>query len=399
MFKINRWFYLLLSTVVMLFLGLIYAWSIFSIPFSRLYPQWSASGLSATFTVSMVFFCLGGIAAGKLSARLPAFKILRLSAVILCAGFVLVSFIQAMPEGIRLPYLYASYGVLGGAAVGLGYNAIISTINRSFADKTGMATGTIMMGFGMGAILLGGITGSLIERFGLLLVFRCLGVLILAVLLAASLFVPKPGAAPEAAPAAAAKQQGGGAVKSMVGTATFKLFYLWLLLLCSAGLLVIGNAASISASLGLLPLMGLLTSVFNGLGRIIMGTLFDMLKARKTIVLNTLLMLLAAGCFLAAYYTGNAWLAVLGFVCSGISYGGAPAITSPFVYRAFGAENFSLNFGVTNTFLIPSAMIGPLVSGMLIESANGAYLSTFYMFLGLAAAAVVPGVLVARKSK
>ena len=52
----KRWLYLGVGTILLIFCGLIYGWSLFKEPFGQVYPDWSLSQLSMTFTISMVFF-------------------------------------------------------------------------------------------------------------------------------------------------------------------------------------------------------------------------------------------------------------------------------------------------------------------------------------------------------
>ena len=63
-----RWGYLLLGVVLLLFLGLIYAWSVFRAPLEKEFG-WSKAQTSVTFSVSMMMFCLGGLAGGILNGK------------------------------------------------------------------------------------------------------------------------------------------------------------------------------------------------------------------------------------------------------------------------------------------------------------------------------------------
>jgi len=51
--------------------------------------------------------------------------------------------------------LYLSFGVLCGLASGFSYNAVMSSISRWFPDKQGLISGILLMGFGIGAFLIG----------------------------------------------------------------------------------------------------------------------------------------------------------------------------------------------------------------------------------------------------
>ena len=145
----KRWVYLGMGTLTLLFLGLIYAWSIFRTPFGELFPDWSISQLSMTFTISMIFFCLGGFAGGVLSKKLSIRTRMLISAVMLLVGFFAVSMVKPDSPSSSLIMLYIFYGVFGGGGVGFAYNGVIGTLNKWFPDKVGLASGIMLMGFGL----------------------------------------------------------------------------------------------------------------------------------------------------------------------------------------------------------------------------------------------------------
>ena len=94
-----------------------------------------------------------------------------------------------------LALFYVGYGVIGGAGIGMGYVTPVATVAKWFPDKKGLATGIVVMGFGVGALLLSkGLAPLLIVRMegDLSLVFLGLRVIFACVLIPCSLVLSNP---------------------------------------------------------------------------------------------------------------------------------------------------------------------------------------------------------------
>ena len=369
----KRLIYLGTGAICLLFLGLIYAWSIFRAPFSELFPGWSVSQLSMTFTISMIFFCLGGFAGGIMSKSMSVRTRLMISAVLLLVGFFVVSTVSADNPGRSLITLYIFYGVFGGSGVGIAYNSVIGTINKWFPDKVGMASGIMLMGFGLGGLALGSIVNSMIGSIGLLPVFRILAIVICAVC-ALSAFILK---APDAEETIALEALKGKAVEGsgddpskiknyssseMLKTSRFWFFTLWAILINSAGLLVINSAANISVAFGGAAVLGMIVSLFNGAGRIVAGNNFDRYGRKIATAINNLFLLGAGIILTLGGISGKYIFILIGLILVGLAYGGCPTITSAYINKAFGPANFPTNFSIANFSLIPAATIGPMAA-------------------------------------
>lgn len=405
--KSNRWISLAAGTVMLLFLGLIYAWSIFKAPFNDIYTDWSVSQLSLTFTISMICFCLFGFIAGQLTKKIGAKTIIRIAAVMLFCGFFGVSMLDPADSEKSLLLLYFQYGVLGGGGVGLGYNSIISFVNRSFPDKAGLASGIMLMGFGLGGLILGSAFSAVINSAGLFLAFRLLAVTIAVILIAGSLLM-KPTAITTATAEGKAskirqdvKQEGAGkdyTVFEMLKEPAFWIFIIWAVVLNSASLLVINSAASIAVAFGAPAVLGLIVSLFNGAGRVLHGAIFDRIKEEKTMMVDNCFVLLAGIFLTLGAFTDAVIFILMGLICSGLGYGGTPTLTSAFIHSRFGAKNFAINFSIGNFSLIPAAILGPMASSALIEKAGGEYSTTFIMMVLLGFAGGIAWLVLKRRT-
>ncbi|MBR0373902.1 MAG: MFS transporter [Mogibacterium sp.] len=381
----KRWLYLFTGTLILLFLGLIYAWSLFRAPFSEIFTDWTVSQLSMTFTISICCFCLGGFLSGQLSRFLNVKMRFLLAAVCLFIGFFGVSTLNPANAAASLTKLYIFYGILGGGGVGIGYNAVITTITKWFPDKVGLASGIMLMGFGLGGLVLGSIVTGMVGSMGLFPTFRLLAFATAIVLLLGVLIVKAPvaPAKPAADDKAAAASSDVVEITSheMLRTGRFWGFFLWCIFINSAGLMVINSAANISVMYGGSAILGMIVSLFNGAGRIVAGNNFDRKGRRFATLINVLFMAAAGVLLVFGHITKGLFLIIIGLIFVGMAYGGCPTLTSAYINKAFGPKNFTSNYSIANFSLLPAALIGPMISAKLLEASGGVYITNFIAIL------------------
>jgi OFA family oxalate/formate antiporter-like MFS transporter len=189
-------------------------------------------------------------------------------------------------------------------------------------------------------------------------------------------------------------------------TGTFWLIFAWVTFMCIGGLLVINTAAPIAVLFGAPAVMGLIVSVFNGAGRPIIGTTFDKIGRKRTMTLNTLIMLAGGAVLILAAATNSAIFVFIGLPLIGIAYGGTPALLAASVNRFFGPKYYQVILGAVTFSLAVGAIIGPLLSSMLQQSAsadtggsNNIYLTSFILLTVVAVVALILTTLISTISK
>lgn len=389
----QRWGYLAIGVVAMLFAGVLYAWSILKSPLSAEFG-WTASALALNFTLAMSFFCIGGLLGAQLSKRVGHRIALVAAGVLSAAGFILTAILR----DVSVVMLYISYGLLAGTGIGIAYNVVIATVSAWFPDKKGLCSGCLMMGFGASALILGNAADALFKSaLGWRLTYVVLGIAICAVLLLAGLLLRKPDAnislpAPKTAKAATetfAQQDYTSA--QMLCRPSFWMAFVSISFLAAVGSSVISFAKDLALSVQApealaVSLVGVL-SVCNGLGRILTGALFDALGRRKTMLLANLLTICAASVTLLAVSIGSLPLCIAGLCLTGISYGACPTITSAFTSSFFGMKYFSTNMAFM-TFTVMGGSLIATLSNKVLE-VTGGYSATFIMLLALTFIALV----------
>lgn len=131
-------------------LGSVYAWSFFTKPLCETYG-WSKMQVSWVFSLAVAGLGLSAAYTGPKVSKLGSRKLLFRSAIFFAGGYLVSALALYLKN---LPLVYLGYGVIGGIGLGTGYVTGVTTIAGWFPDKKGFATGLVVMGFGIGALLM-----------------------------------------------------------------------------------------------------------------------------------------------------------------------------------------------------------------------------------------------------
>lgn len=385
--SLNRWVYAVIGVIVLLLAGMIYAWSMMSKSIGAAHPDWTAAQLSLTFTLVMAFFCIGSLCAGFLSKKINTKVFLIVSGILLLAGFMLASTTQN-----SLVSLYLGFGVLCGIGSGIAYNCIMGTVCAWFPDKHGLISGILLMGFGISSFIFGKVFAAMAPSDGTdtwTSVFKLFGIAICIILIICGLIVKKPGA--DFVPPATAKKKEvrqpamDVTTGQMVKMPTFWMCYIWAIMVSAAGLALVGQASGIATQVGttvadgtIATVVGLI-SIFNGIGRVIYGAMYDKVGYKLTMIVDMVNFIIASLILIVALKTGNFGLIVVGFVVGGFAYGAVTPMQSALIGDFFGRTHYSKNFSIIVTNLLIGSFAST-IAGRLYDMSQS-YMSTLFMMI------------------
>ena len=404
---------LIAAVAVMLFTGIIYAWSITKTPFMIISDGVVENNvqLGLNYTLTIVFFCLGGFAAGMISKHISAALRLVLSAFLIFASFFNSSLLM-----VTLPYtenyflLYMAYGMLGGLGIGIAYVTVISSVNAWYPDKRGFSSGVMMMGFGVSLLLVGSLVDLLgkSESVGWQSTYVIIAFTLGIILLLAALVIKPPPRDAVLPPAMTSKKsktdeentaaEGSPANKAapaniireytaleMIKRPSFIFTFIYLAILASSGSAAIGFAKDIVLDVGASETLAVITvgllGVSNGLGRIVCGLLFDNIGIKQTQYISSAVGILAPLTVVMALAANSAILGVLGVCLCGFSYGFAPTTSSVLTSEFFGLRNFPLNFSIMTLILVPAPFAAMLAGNL--KASTGGFMLAFIILTAL----------------
>ena len=358
--------YLALSTLTLLFLGLIYAFSMFAGPMCQTFGL-EKSEIGLTFNIAMIVTSLGTLVGSQFDMRWGLRFALISTGVFSCIGFACT----ALFAYGNMIVVYVFYGALAGLAAGMGNNIIVSSTNVWFPEKTGFSSGVLMMGFSFGTLILGTLSVNLMNVVGLPAVFVGIGVCTAILCCALGFTIKRPPAnivsllAPEKAAGATAEP---GERDKALRTPIFFVYWVWAIIVYAIGMATIGGASSDAQSVGIdlaiATLVVGLVSACNGFARIVFGLVYDHTNIKVTMVLDSAIALAATICIVVAFMGGVPALYVVGALLCGFCYGGVPVMASTFTRQRYGAKLYPLNLSYANLAIMFGSILNVIVQAL-----------------------------------
>jgi OFA family oxalate/formate antiporter-like MFS transporter len=377
----NRWAIAVAGTVAMICLGTVYSWSLFTQPLIAAFG-WSNTTTTWTFALAIFFLGVGAVIGGRWQDRRGPRRVAITGVVLWGVANVLAGLGTG---SLGAPWMYVTYGVLGGLGLGIGYVTPVAAVTKWFPDRRGFGSGMVVMGFGLGAFIynnvlkavpafsaVAGEAGKVIaaraqggtamlspEATGTLLsTFVWSGLLFLVVggICAAFVRNPLPEDLPEPARAALARAAPKTAEAAAAAdyppsralrTPQFWALWAMLFLNVTAGILFISNAVPIMRELTSAPpatalaVYGLI-ALFNGLGRFFWGAVSDRIG-------RNLAYLLIYGTQVVIFFivggVHSLPLVALLFAIVLLDYGGGFGTMPSFTADYFGTKYMGVNYG------------------------------------------------------
>ncbi len=401
----NRWLIATAGTIVMICLGTVYSWSLFTRPLIAAH-HWSNTETTWIFALAIFFIGVGAVIGGRWQDRAGP-RIVTTTGVVLWGLGNLLGGLGIDAFGSW--WMYLTYGIIGGIGNGMAYITPVATVTKWFPDKRGLASGMVVMGFGLGAFIFNQIVARIAgfataaqhatayiaakdaavkagttfdpnsipaamqltpaDSGAVASVFVVAGIVFAVVggLCAWTLSNPPQGYTVPGAAAAAANSGRSYAPNEVLRTPQFYLLWLMLFLNVTAGILIISNAVPIysdltgatAAQAG--TIYGFL-AIFNGLGRFFWGAISDRIGRNMAFVLIfgiQAVVFFVMGGLHDLVSVGIAFAIVL--LCYGGGFGTMPSFNADY----FGTKYLGINYGLIITAWGFAGLAGPLMAAFV----------------------------------
>lgn len=384
----RAWTVLAAAVAINLTMGVNYSWSIIN---KALVAHWHWTNIEASlpFSVYSTVYALSMLFSGRAQDKLGPRRVATMGSVILGAGMIFCSFAGT-------PLLMAvSYGLVVSVGNSMSYSTTIpSTVKWFPPARKGLVTGLVMSALGLAAVYVAPLASWLIAHCGIADTFLFLGLGAAIVIAAAAQFLCNPPAG-HVLPAVDRKTAAITSIlpgrdfdwHEMAKTASFYKLWLMFLFSASAGLMILGHAATIAkiqANWENGFYLVILLALCNTVGRIAGGTLSD--KFGRITMMKAVFFVLAANMAAFSFYVTPP-LMFMGVIVTGLCYGAIITLFPVTTCDFYGVKNLGVNYGLMMTSWGVAGILGPIMAGWAVD-VSGTYQLAYKVSAVLLLAAV-----------
>jgi MFS transporter, OFA family, oxalate/formate antiporter len=340
---------------------------------------------------NILFFVLAAVGAfmffvGRWQEKFGLRRMITAGA-ILCGVSVLIS---AFASNLYMLYLWA---FLTGVSTAFIYIPALTAVQRWYPARRGLVSGIVNFVFGFSAAILSPLFRLMFESLGYIPMNLTVAPLALLTGVIAARFAESPRTIPSpqpSVPASGGQRMTPTAIgKSLTVRESLRTRSFWFLWLTwafqgAAGIAMVTLSTGYGLSKGLTmeSAVVILTAfnITNGGSRIIMGFLSD--KVGRNLAMSLTFLAAGAAYFLMPYPNTLFALSFLAAVI-GFAFGTLFAVSAPLATDCFGLKHFGAIFGLVFTaYGFVSGILGPSLSGYLLDSTKGNFLLVF-TYLGI----------------
>lgn len=335
---------------------------------------WTRAGISFTAVLAFLAMGFGAFLWGALSDRFGTRIVVLAGGVILGLGLIAAS------QAATLWRFQALFGLLVGLGAGSFYAPLTATVTRWFTANRSLAVALVSSGMGLGTLLVAPLSRWMITHYDWRSAMLTIGVLALALIIPAALFV-RPAPAAVFAGAAADRGEGGRdfTLGEVIRTPQFAAISLTFFCCCAAHSGPIFHMISYAIDCGIPAMTAATVFGTTGLaslsGRIVCGLIADRVGAKQTLVTGLAVQALAVSLYVVTKGTVGLYALAALF---GLAFGGVMPLYAILVREYFGAKVMGSAFGAAAMISTLGMALGPWAGGWLFDT-FGSY---FWMYIG-----------------
>jgi MFS transporter, OFA family, oxalate/formate antiporter len=345
-----------------------FAWDIFAGAFAHRLRA-DASSLTLVFSAGLACFTVGVLGGGRAADRVSPRRLAVLTAVGVVAGLV------GAGMAFSVSVLVAAFGVVLGAATGLGYATAVH-VAGTLAGRRGSALALVVSAYAAGTILIVPVAVALLNATTLLTTFAVLAATLgVAVLAGAALL---PAAAP---PRAAGKGPDTAGARRRTPPIRGSVAGLWLVfgLGSAPALTAFAHAGQAAGNPDAAVLAVPVLSAGNLVGRLVAGPASD--RVGRPVALHVAAAALAAACAVLAI-CDRPGVRLAALLLLGAQYGALSALVPAATADAVPAQRFGAAYGVVFTGWGLAGLVAPVAATAL--AARTGWERVFLVFVGVA---------------